>query len=107
MQIKSLYPDLDIPEVNLLAYLFPPDSIPSDKPIWIDSREPEKSLSSNQLLQLSKRFAFGLERLDIQRGDVVMIYSPNHIFIPVSYLGIIGAGCAFSAANPTYTVSGR
>jgi 4-coumarate--CoA ligase len=34
-----------------------------------------------------------------------MIYSPNHLFIPVAYLGIVGSVRAFSAANPIYTVS--
>ncbi len=34
-----------------------------------------------------------------------MIYSPNHVFIPVAYLGIVGSVRSFSAANPIYTVS--
>ena len=34
-----------------------------------------------------------------------MIYSPNHLFIPVAYLGIVGSVRAFSAANPIYTVA--
>lgn len=33
-----------------------------------------------------------------------MIYTPNHIFVPVAYLGIVGSCRAFSAANPIYTV---
>ena len=33
-----------------------------------------------------------------------MIYTPNNIFVPVAYLGIVGSGRAFSAANPIYTV---
>jgi 4-coumarate--CoA ligase len=43
--------------------------------------------------------------LGIAQGDVCMIYSPNHLFIPVAYLGIVGSVRAFSAANPIYTVS--
>lgn len=34
-----------------------------------------------------------------------MIYSPNHLHIPVAYLGIVGSSRAFSAANPIYTVN--
>ena len=34
-----------------------------------------------------------------------MIYTPNHIFIPVAYLAIVGSVRCFSAANPIYTVS--
>lgn len=33
-----------------------------------------------------------------------MIYTPNHIFVPAAYLGIVGSCRAFSAANPIYTV---
>jgi acyl-CoA synthetase (AMP-forming)/AMP-acid ligase II len=51
--------------------------------------------------------AFGLERIGLKKGDVVMIYTPNHIFVPVAYLGIVGAGYAFSGANPVYTLPGK
>jgi 4-coumarate--CoA ligase len=107
MPFKSPHPDLDIPEVNLLTYLCPPGLTLSDDPIWIDSKQPEKSLSPKQLLQWAKRLAFGLEKLDIASGEVIMIYSPNHIFVPVAYLAIVGAGFAFSAANPVYTLPGE
>jgi hypothetical protein len=36
-----------------------------------------------------------------------MIFSPNHIFVPVAYLAIVGSGRCFSAGNPVYTVAGR
>ena len=57
------------------------------------------------MLQWVKRLCLGLDRLAIQRGDVCLIYSPNHIFIPAAYLGIVGSGRAFSAINPIYTVA--
>lgn len=56
------------------------------------------------MLQWVKRLCLGLDRLDIARGDVCLIYSPNHIYIPAAYLGIVGSGRAFSAVNPIYTV---
>ena len=37
----------------------------------------------------------------------MMIFTPNHIFVPVAYLGVVGAGYAFSGANPVYTVAGE
>lgn len=51
-----------------------------------------------------KRLALGLDRLDVQPGDIVLLYSPNSIWIPVAYLGIVGSSRAFSAINPIYTV---
>lgn len=107
MVYKSLYPDVDIPQTNILTYLFPPGQEPLDQDIWIDSKDPSRRLSPRQALQWVKRLAFGLERLGLQKGDVAMIFTPNHIFVPVAYLGIVGAGLIFSGANPSYTVPGK
>ena len=34
-----------------------------------------------------------------------MIYTPNHIFVPIAYQGIVGSGRVFSGMNPAYTQS--
>ncbi|KAF8850670.1 4-coumarate-CoA ligase [Acephala macrosclerotiorum] len=103
MALRSPFPDIDIPKCNVLSHLFPPGSKPSENPIWIDSRNTEISLSAAQLKQWVKRLAFGLTMAGLKRGDVVLIYTPNHIFVPAAYLGIVGGGFAFSGANPMYT----
>ncbi|KAF2006276.1 acetyl-CoA synthetase-like protein [Amniculicola lignicola CBS 123094] len=105
MPLKSPFPDLDIPKCNLLEYLFPNGEAPSDTPIWIDAKSPKDHLTARTLLQWSKRLALGLDQLGSKPGDVVMIYTPNHIFVPVAYLGIVGSKRIFSGANPGYTVS--
>lgn len=107
MIFKSPFPTLDIPKTNLLTYLFPPGEEPSDEPLWLDSKNDKHNLSPKQLLGWVKRLSFGLQRLGMKRGDVVMICTPNHIFVPVAYLGIVGTGCIFSGANPAYTVPGE
>ncbi|RDW77741.1 acetyl-CoA synthetase-like protein [Coleophoma cylindrospora] len=104
MPYTSKHGPIDLPRVDILTYLFPPGETPSTKPLWIDSQEPEKNLSPAQLLRWVKRLAFGLERTGLKKGEVVMIYTPNHVFVPVAYLGIVGAGYAFSGANPIYTL---
>ncbi|KAI1612733.1 hypothetical protein EDD37DRAFT_664153 [Exophiala viscosa] len=103
MVYKSPFPLLDIPETNILSYVFPDDQTPSNKPIWIDAQDPTKSLSSSQALEWIKRLGSFLEHQRIPKGEVVMILTPNHIFVPVAYLGIVGAGRVFSGANPIYT----
>lgn len=107
MPFKSTFSDLDLPKVDILTYLFPPGTSPSTKPIWIDSKDTSISLSPAQLLEWVKRLGHGLEKSGVKKGEVVMIYTPNHIFVPVSYLGIVGGGYAFSGANPIYTVPGE
>ncbi|KAI1264820.1 4-coumarate-CoA ligase [Xylariaceae sp. FL1019] len=104
MVFRSPYPDLNLSESNILTYLFPKNQEPSDEPIWINAKENEQHLSPKQLLGWVKRLSFGLEKLELKKGDVVMILTPNQIFVPVAYLGIVGAGCCFSGANPAYTV---
>jgi acyl-CoA synthetase (AMP-forming)/AMP-acid ligase II len=90
----------------LLEYLFPSRSASTDTPIWIDSKDTNQYLTPRTLLQWSKRLALGLDRIGSKPGEVVMILTPNHIFVPVAYLGIVGSRRIFSGANPTYTVSG-
>ncbi|OBT83337.1 hypothetical protein VE02_08541 [Pseudogymnoascus sp. 03VT05] len=104
MPFKSLHPDLSIPETDVLTYLFPPLETPSKDPLWIDSKDPSISLSPAELLLWVRRLALGLEQTGAKKGEVIMIYTPNHIYVPVAYLAILSAGYAFSAANPAYTL---
>jgi 4-coumarate--CoA ligase len=105
MPTQSIF-QIDIPATDLLTYLFPPSKPASDKPIWIDADDTKNSLSPRQLLQWVKRLGAGLQNLGLKRQDVVMMYSANHIFVPVAYLGIAGSGCIFSGCNPAYGVEG-
>lgn len=106
MTYKSKYPDINIPSTNILNYLFEDGSNVSNEPLWLDSKDASKNLSPAQALNWVRRLGLGLQRLGVKRGEVVMICSPNHIFIPVAYLGIVGAGYIFSGANPAYTETG-
>lgn len=101
---KSVFPPLDIPKTNILSYLYPTNQTVSDNPIWIDAQDPANSLSPRQMLSWVRRLGFGLDRLGVGKGEVVMIVTPNHIFVPVAYQGIVGSGRIFSGANPIYTV---
>lgn len=105
MVYKSIFQDVDIPKCNVLSFLFPEGKQPSDQAIWIDAADPTHFLTPRQALSWVKRLGFGLDKLGVGKQQVVMIFTPNHIFVPVAYLGIVGAGRIFSAANPVYTVN--
>lgn len=107
MLIRSPYPDLNIPEQDVLTYLFGSEDSLSEKPLWINAASPDTYLSLRTGLQWIKRLALGLDRLGLKKGDVLMIVSPNHIFMPVAYLGAVGSCRTFSGANPLYTADGR
>ncbi|BCS17229.1 acyl--CoA ligase [Aspergillus puulaauensis] len=103
MAYSSVFPPLDIPRSNILSYLYPANQTVSNQPIWIDANDPNNSLSPRQMLSWVRRLGYGLDRLGVGKGEVVMIYTPNHIFVPVAYQGIVGSGRIFSGANPIYT----
>ncbi|KAF2755408.1 4-coumarate-CoA ligase 2 [Pseudovirgaria hyperparasitica] len=104
MVYRSPYPDLDLPQCNLLTYLFPEHKI-TDTPLWISAEDPSRSLSSRQMLAWIKRLGIGLDKLGVREGEVVLIFTPNHIFVPCAYLGIVGSKRIFSGGNPSYTVA--
>ena len=106
MVYTSQVPEVEIPKTDILSYLFPPGKPVSEDPIWLDAVDPENSLSPRQLLNWVKRLGIGLDRLGIKAQEAVMILTPNHIYVPVAYLGIVGSWRVFSAGNPIYTVSG-
>ncbi len=107
MVIRCPYPDIAIPEQDILTYLFGSGQLLPEDPIWIDAANSTRYLSLRTALQWIKRLAVGLDKLGVQKDEVVMIVTPNHIFVSVAYLGIIGSGRIFSGANPAYTADGR
>ena len=107
MVIRCPYPDIDIPEVDILTHLFDSGESLSDDPLWINAADTSQYLSPRTALQWIKRLAIGLDRLGIGRSEVVMIVTPNHIFVPVAYLGVVGSCRVFSGANPAYSADGK
>lgn len=107
MSYKSLF-TIIIPRTDLLTYLFPPDRDDDiSKPIWISASNPSISLHKKQALQWTRRMAIGLKKLQLKTGDVVLMISPNHVFVPVAYLGSIAYGAVFSGLTPLASVNGH
>ena len=104
MPLKSHFPDLDLPKVNLLTYIFPPGEPVSDTPVWHDSEDPSVCMSKRQLLHKVKKLGVGLDKLGVKAGEVVLIFTPNHLLVPVAYLGVVGSKRVFSGVNPIYTI---
>ena len=104
MVYKSPYPAVDIPEVNVLSYLFPKGETISDEPIWHDSDDPSICMSKREILHKIKKLGSGLDKLGVQPGEVLLVFTPNHIYVPVAYLGTVGSQRVFSGVNPIYTI---
>lgn len=104
MPFKSPF-TIDIPTTDVLSYVFPEGKPPSEKPIWIDANDTTNALSPRQLLQWVRRLGIGLDRLGIRQNEAVMMFSSNHIFVPVVYLGVAGSGRIFTGCNTAYGVN--
>ncbi len=107
MLYKSPLPPLDIPSTSILDFFYPVNETPSDEPLWIDAHDPSFSVSPKSARQWICRLGLGLQRQGIQPGDVCMVFTPNHIYVPVAYLGVLSCGAIFSGLNPAYTVDGE
>ncbi|ELU40892.1 AMP binding protein [Rhizoctonia solani AG-1 IA] len=103
---KSAYPDCIIPRESVFSKLFPKNpEFDEDLPAFIDAVT-GRTLSRGDVKDLSLRLAYGLQKtLGIQRGDTIMIFSPNSLIWPVAMLGCIAAGLKCSPANSAYTPS--
>lgn len=123
MPEESRFPKLEIPSTDLLTWIYSNDegatkgartggSNNPDEPIWLDASEPARSVSRNQLLNWVRRLGYGLEKQGLtpgngsRDGDVVLLFSTNHIYVPVVYFGAAGYGYIFSGVNPGYGIEG-
>ncbi|RMZ76523.1 hypothetical protein DV738_g4919, partial [Chaetothyriales sp. CBS 135597] len=103
MVFNSLYPDLDIPQCNILTYLFGDGQNQPTTPLWIEAANPSHSLSVEQMLSWIKRLGSGLDKLGVPKAGAIMVFSPNHLYVPVAYLAAAGSQRLFTGANPSYT----
>lgn len=74
-----------------------------DDPIYIDSLDSNKVISSRDIKTALGKFAYLLQtKYDIQEGDVVCLLLLNSIYLPALHLGILAAGGIVSPASTAY-----
>ncbi|KAL5121890.1 hypothetical protein ACEQ8H_000105 [Pleosporales sp. CAS-2024a] len=106
MPSESKYPKIDIPDVDLWAFLFERKHKPfgDDKVIYFDPYT-KRSYTYGQVKEAAANFGKGLKHLwDWQKNDVLCLYTPNCIDTPAIIWGCHWAGGILSPANPNYTV---
>lgn len=92
-----------IPTQDLLSWTFDEPRYDRDEPIYIDAKDPARSVSSNQARTLVRKLVAGFHAAGLKKGDCVCLHSFNDIYYPIIFLGIIAAGGIFSGTNPSYT----
>lgn len=105
MPTKSSHPDVDVPNVDVWAFLFErkDKSFADDKVIYADP-ETNRSYTFAQVKQTAIEFGKGLKaQWEWKKGDVLALYTPNSIDVPSVTWGTHWAGGVLSPANPAYT----
>ncbi|EFR01406.1 4-coumarate-CoA ligase 1 [Nannizzia gypsea CBS 118893] len=105
MVFKSRW-SVEIPNASLPTVLFgsPTATLSTTKCSFIDAARPDTHYFTAYDYRLwCQRFAAGLRKSGLKTGDRVLLFSPNDLFFPVVFMGIVMAGGIFTGANPTYT----
>ncbi|KOS19029.1 4-coumarate--CoA ligase 2 [Escovopsis weberi] len=104
MLFKSVHVDVDIPIVDLWGfYMETPRVYPTDHPIFIDYKT-KLSYSHSDIKQLATELGKGLRHVfNINKGDMVGLFTKNHIDVPLITLAMHWAGAVQTPANPSYT----
>ncbi|CAL5207271.1 unnamed protein product [Lathyrus oleraceus] len=92
------------PSLSLTSFLFQSTSSISDTIALADAQTGD-SLTFGQLETQVTALSRSLLRLGIQRGDVVLLFAPNSIRLPVCFLAIVSIGAIATTCSPLYTVS--
>ncbi|PKX94054.1 acyl--CoA ligase [Aspergillus novofumigatus IBT 16806] len=104
MPFKSRY-HVDIPNTHLASLLLksPTHPLSTTNRCFSEAARPDTHYFTTHDFRLwSQRFAAGLRKAGLQRGDRVLLFSGNDLFFPVVFMGIIMAGGIFTGANPTF-----
>ncbi|KAL2826946.1 hypothetical protein BJY01DRAFT_255843 [Aspergillus pseudoustus] len=105
MPITSPYPDIDIPDVSIWSLLFEREDLPypENHGIFYDEQSGQKYTYAD-IRRLSLQFGHALrQRWQWQKGDVLAIFSPNHVMVAPAIWGCQWAGGVVTTANPSYT----
>jgi 4-coumarate--CoA ligase len=86
-----------------LVFTSPTHALSTTKPAIIDAGHPTTRFLTPHTYRLwSQRLAAGLVRHGLRRGDRVLLFGGNSIFVPVVFMGTVMAGGIFTGANPGY-----
>jgi len=104
MIVRSRFPEPSIPDQELSAFVLARAGEYADRPAVIDAAT-RRGLTYGELRSAVERFAGGLARIGVGRGDVVAILLPNLPEYPVVFLGTAMAGAVSTTLNPAYTTN--
>ena len=102
MAFASPYPDVEIPDLSVPAFVLARSAELGDRPALVDGTTGE-TITHAALGHHVGRVAAALHARGLRKGDVVAVFCPNTIWYPVVFHGIAAAGCVTSPINSLYT----
>ncbi|KAF3916651.1 S-dihydroxybenzoyltransferase [Dactylellina cionopaga] len=106
MPVGSIYPDVDIPNVDIYSFMFDRTDMPfpEDRVMHVDAKT-GRELTFADVAARSKDLGIGLRTLwGWKKGDVMAVFTFNNIESPLLTWGVLWAGGVLSPANPGYTL---
>ncbi|KAF2791803.1 4-coumarate-CoA ligase-like protein [Melanomma pulvis-pyrius CBS 109.77] len=94
---------IDIPNKDILSWMFDEQTYDLDKPIYIDAAEPSRTICSRQARSTVRKLCAGFKAVGLEKGDCVCMLSFNDIYYPMAFLGILAFGGVFAGSNPSHT----
>ncbi|CDP06777.1 unnamed protein product [Coffea canephora] len=104
---RSQKPPVVLPEdpnLSMVPFLFRNFPSLSQSTALIDAGTAESFTFFDLLTQVSK-LSHALLKLNINKNDVVLIFSPNSVLFPISFLAVVGIGAIATTVNPLYTIN--
>ncbi|KAJ6840843.1 uncharacterized protein M6B38_118940 [Iris pallida] len=104
---RSLRPPIPFPadpDLSMSTFLFQNAASYPDRLALADAVSSE-TLTFSQLRDAVSSFAAAISAaFRIEKGDAVLIFAPNSLLFPVSFLSVVSLGAVATTANPLYTV---
>ena len=103
MIFTSPYPDVEIPDSSLTAFVLEEAAARGDKPAFIDGPT-GRTLTYAQLAGGVQKLAAGLAERGLKKGDRFAVFCPNVPEYPLAFHGIAAAGGVVTTINSLYSV---
>jgi acyl-CoA synthetase (AMP-forming)/AMP-acid ligase II len=100
--VHSPYPDVDVPDVSLPAFVLADAAQRAGKPALVDGPS-GRTISHGELATGAGLVAGGLAARGFGHGDVFAIYCPNLPEYALAFYGVLLAGGTATTINPLYT----
>jgi acyl-coenzyme A synthetase/AMP-(fatty) acid ligase len=97
---------IDVPNEDILTFLYSRTRFKEADPIWIDAADPRLHVTLSKARELTRRVGRGLRDLGIGGGkseDIVLTFVENQVMVAPTLLGVLCAGGIHATCPMTAT----